>query len=348
MIDVLGITLLRPLWLAAVPVIVAVAVLAARRARLSDWTRIIDPNLAAHLRALGHIRAGGRDGRIPVFAAAATLGAIALAGPATRSETAPALRNLDTLVVAVDLSRSLTEGGAMEAVRAATARIIEGAAGRPAALVLFAADAYLASVPTEDPRLLATLVAVLDRNTMPDEGSRPDRALALAAEVLGASAPDVLAADASALDVLTADVSAPDGFAADVSAPDVLAADVSGRRRRDVVLISDGGGIGPDALHRTDLLRTAGIRLSAVFVPPTERPYGMPAPQRDALAELAAAGGGTMVEVSRTQRLADTLAPSADGAMPRDIAALTFDDHGRAVLVLALAPALLLFRRRRR
>ncbi|RAI04258.1 hypothetical protein DLJ53_07390 [Acuticoccus sediminis] len=304
MIEVLGLTLLRPLWLLALPATLALALFAARRERRSEWASLIDQQLAPHLRALGFMRAAGRDRRIPCLAAAAGIASVALAGPATTSPTAPALRSLDTLVIAVDLSKSMTEGGALETVQAATVRLLQ-TAGRPVALVLYAGDAYLASAPSDDPHLLETVVAAFGADTMPDTGSRPDRALTLAADILAGAA----------------------------------------GRRRDVVLVSDGGGVGPEALHEAEALARSGAVVSVIYVPPTERPYGMPAPDPDALAALARAGGGTMVAAPSAQGLADRLAASATATVPHEIAALMFEDHGRAILVLALLPALLLFRR---
>lgn len=299
--------LMRPLWLAAVPLIALVAWLAARRAAASGWAGLVDPALAAHLKARGLLRPVGRDWRIPALALSAAIVALALAGPATQEKTAPALRRLDTVVVVADMSRSLTEGGALEALRTSVARLLSGAGGRPVALVLFAAEAYLASPPSDDPRLLETLVAVLDGETMPDRGSRPDRALALAAEVaLG-----------------------------------------TGARRNDVVLISDGGGVGAEAIHEAGLVRGAGGHVSAVFLAPPLQPYGMPQARREALAELVEAGGGRLVDAGEAGELAESLADAAAASARRDLAALTFRDHGRQVLWLALAPLLLLFRRRR-
>ncbi|UOM35564.1 VWA domain-containing protein [Acuticoccus sp. I52.16.1] len=306
MIEIAGLTLMRPWWLAALPVIAAVAALAARRERRAEWASLIDPRLAAHLAAVGFVRAAGRDRRILSLALAAAIAALALSGPATKSETAPALRSLDTMVVAVDMSRSMTEGGALDRARAVTARLLASAA-RPAALVLFAGDAYLASAPADDPELLETLVAALGPDTMPDAGSRPDRALALAAEILP----------------------------------------TEGAQRRDVVLISDGGGIGPQALAAVETLAASGVVVSAIFVAPEETAYAMPRPQPEALARLAAAGGGTATDLAGAQRLADDLAAAVTTTVPRDIAALMYDDHGRALLLLSLFPALLVFRRAR-
>ncbi|WP_075220289.1 vWA domain-containing protein [Acuticoccus yangtzensis] len=306
MIELMGLTLLRPLWLAALPAVALLAFVAARRERRSGWAGLIDSQLRPHLVSLGFVRAAGEDHRVTLLAVAAGIVALALAGPATERETAPALRSLDTVVVAVDLSRSMTEGGTLDTARAVTARLL-GSTGRPVALILFAADAYLASAPTDDPRLLETLVSVLGPDTMPDAGSRPDRALVLAADVLPREA----------------------------------------ELRRDVVLISDGGGLGPQATDAANALREAGAVLSAVYIAPAERPYGAPQPQPDALAALARTGGGTMVRPDEAGALADRLAAASTATLPREIAALMYDDHGRALLFLALVPAAFLFRRPR-
>ncbi|MEM9223953.1 MAG: VWA domain-containing protein [Pseudomonadota bacterium] len=302
-----GLTLLRPWWLLALPTIGVLAVLAARQRAVSGWRRVIDPAFVAHLETFGFLRLASRDITVPMLAAIAAVAALALSGPATRSPSAPALRNLNTVVFAVDLSRSVAEGGALDTVRVTTARLLKSAAGRPAALLVFAADAYVASPPTDDPRLLDTLIAVLDGDTMPVNGSRPDRALVLAGEMLTESV----------------------------------------GHHEDIVLISDGGGIGPDTIAAAQALRERGASISTVYVAPTTFPADMPPPAPDALERLSDAGGGMSVDAAAPQRLTRALESNAAGERTGDVVALTYDDHGRLVLVLALVPALLLFGRRR-
>lgn len=303
-VEALGLTLLRPWWLLALPVIALFGILATRRSAASAWSALIDPALAQHLEAVGYLRAAGRSFTVPALCAVAALGALALAGPATRSQSAPALRNLDTVVVAVDLSRSMTEGGSLDTLKAATARLLANAAGRPMALVLFAAEAYVASSPTDDPQLLETLVAVLDADTMPTNGSRPDSALALARDLLAATP----------------------------------------EHRRDVVLVSDGGGIGPAAMAAAQELRSTGATVSTLFVAPESPAADMPGADPDALERLARSGGGLAVTARAPGRLEARLRSDSGGTVPREVALLAYDDHGRALLLLALLPALVLFR----
>ena len=131
--------------------------------------------------------------------------------------------------------------------------------------------------------------------------------------------------------------------------PAMRAAEIAARgggRRRDVVLLSDGGGIGAEAIHEARLLRESGARVSAIFVPPVREPYGMPPSQRDALERLVDTGDGELADAGDVRRLATVLVAPPSAAVERAFVAVTYDDHGRAILVLALIPMLLLFRRR--
>lgn len=308
MIEIAGLWLLRPYWLLAVPLVALLAWHAhRRRGALASWGRILDPKLVPALEALGHVTSTRRGLRVLLLAATAALAVLALTGPATRKDQAPAFRNLDTVFLVVDLSDSMTRGGALDDLQAAAAHVLSDSSGRPVALLVFAADAYLASAPTEDPATLETIVSVLDAETMPDAGSRPDRALRLVREMLARAE----------------------------------------KRRTDVLLISDGGGVNAETLHEAELLHGLGARVSAIYVAPTARTYGMPAPRRDALDDLARRGGGLLADAGESGRVVALLRESSSAAISADMAALTFEDHGRLVLLLALVPALLLFRRRR-
>ena len=58
-------------------------------------------------------------------------------------------------------------------------------AGRPVGLILYAGEAYNVAAPTADPATLESQISVLDPETMPDEGSRPAGAMAMAREMMG-------------------------------------------------------------------------------------------------------------------------------------------------------------------
>ncbi|PTW48273.1 vWA domain-containing protein [Rhodovulum kholense] len=299
--------LLRPLWLAGLPLALVVGALVARRADgLGAWRAVIDADLLDAMRGRGWVSAP-RNGAAPwLMSLAMALLLAGLAGPASRAPNAPVPRNTDRLMILLDLSPSMTEGGSLDDAQAALARLIDIEADRPTGLIVYAGESFLASVPTDDPGLVQGLIAVADGETMPVGGTRPDRALTLARRAL---------ADA-------------------------------GARAPDVVLVSDGGGMGPEAAEIARRMAAEGSRVSAIFVPEDAPPYGMPSASRTALAAVAEAGGG---------RLADATAPAGiDRLLPRrrdrqtdapDLRALQYRDHGPWLAALALLPLAALFRR---
>lgn len=300
--------LLRPLWLTGLLFAAGLAVLVLRHRRsLGGWSDVIEPRLLEYLidRGLLQIPRGGSTALL--FVAIAVLVALGLSGPATRNEGAPTFRNHEVVFLLMDMSQSMTEGGGLDDAKAAAALVLAGAGTRPVALTLFAGEAYLVSPPTSDPSALETIVSVLGSDSLPDRGSRPDRALTLARRVI---------AEADA-------------------------------QSADLILLSDGGGIGPEAEHAARILRKEGVRISAVYVAPSKSPYGMPAPDRDAMARLADVGGGLLSDATDTTAISELLT-EARGRLVADaeITALLFEDHGRWFLWPALVLSLLLFRRK--
>ncbi len=309
MIALDALILLRPLWLLCLPVAGLLAVVAARRADgLARWRAVIDPALLPHLRQLGHVTEARRDPAPWLLGAAVALLALGLAGPATRNHDAPAFRNLDAVVLLLDVSPSMIDGGGFDDAQAAVSRLIDRHGTRPVALMLFAGESFVVSVPTEEPEPLQTVVAVIDADTMPVAGSRPDRALQMAQQVLD---------DAQA-------------------------------NRADVVLITDGGGLGPDAKSTARDLAHGGARVMGVFVPQQAPPFGVPPANRAALQALTELGGGITVDATDTGPLEARLAERR-GLTETEQArrAVLFTDHGRWLVALAILVLLPLFRQRR-
>jgi Ca-activated chloride channel family protein len=307
MIELFGITLLRPWWLLAVPPVMVLSVLAARRfTGLGSWDRAIDPALLAALKSLGRVvPARGAKGWLPALAAICI--AVALVGPARRTSDAASFRNLDGLVLVMDLSRSVAKGGHLPEARLAARYVAEQAGTRPVALVVYAGDAYLASTFTTDAAALGATIAALDGETIPDAGSRPERALVIARQTLANA--DIIAGD--------------------------------------VVLVSDGGGIGEPALREAEAIRAAGGRVSTLFVPAKAPAAGAPQPQRSLADAVAQKGKGVSGDVLSPGGVASAIgAERATRLASGDYQVLVWRDYGRYLLLLALLPALGLFRRR--
>ncbi|AMY67952.1 hypothetical protein [Frigidibacter mobilis] len=163
--------LLRPLWLLALLPVAVAAVWVRRRMGSGGWERLVAPPLLHRMRALGLVGAGAAPSLAP-FVLAALL-ALALAGPARLRASATAFAPMDPVVLMLDLSPSVAQGPALADAQAAAALVLQSAQGRPVGLMLYAADAYLASAPTSDAATLESLIAVLDAQTMPVQGSRP-------------------------------------------------------------------------------------------------------------------------------------------------------------------------------
>lgn len=193
--------LLRPWWLIALPLVALAAWLLMRRGPdAGGWQRVLSPTMLAGLQALGQVRAASPWLRLLPVAGAAAL-VVALAGPAVPRDDAPVFAQNDAVVIAIDMSASVTRKG-LPAAKAAAAQVMAGLPGRPVGLILYAAEAYAASAPTADPRVLESLIAVLDDKTMPDRGSSPAAALGMAGQMLaGLSRADlVLISDGGGVD----------------------------------------------------------------------------------------------------------------------------------------------------
>ena len=292
--------LLRPWWLLAIPALLMLAYLARRNARsLGAWDRAMDPHLMQAMRAMGRVVPGKGGGTLlPLLAALAT--ALALSGPAKQTREASGYRNLDAILLVVDISRSMvTDPGFQQTIIAA--RTLAAAAGsRQTGLVVFAGDAYLASAMTTDARALSNTLALLDAETAPDAGSDTASALALAGQVI---------ADAEI------------AFA-------------------DIVLVTDGGGLSGAALAEATRLADRDIALSVLYAPTAEG--GPP----DAARRLAEAGSGTFATAADPFPLADALDARVASALAQtDYALILMRDYGRYLLLIALLPLLLIFRR---
>ena len=198
------------------------------------------------------------------------------------------------------------EGGSLDDAEAAAQLVLQRAGTRPVSLIVYAGEAYVATAFTTDPAALGSIVAVLDGETVPDPGSRSDRALALARRTLE---------EAQIL-------------------------------RADVVLVTDGEGLGPAAFDEVTALRADGAFVSAIHVAPSQRPGDMPPPDPAGLERLAAAGEGFFADATTPLAVADGIGRRRSDALAEgDYAVLHYTDYGRYLLVLALFPALALFRR---
>lgn len=182
--ELFGFILLRPYWLLALPVVAAMAFFfAPRLPGLGSWNKAMDPQLLEAMHALGRV-VPGRGGRdwLPVIIAG--LIAISLLGPAKQNLDGTSFRNLRGLVFVMDTSKSVSQSPDFKVAITAMRQVLNLADGRPAALIVYAGDAYLVSAFTTDGRILSAMMATLDFETVPNAGSRHEHALDAAGKLL--------------------------------------------------------------------------------------------------------------------------------------------------------------------
>ena len=189
---------LRPWWLLALLPLFALSwLLLNHRFDAASWRAVIDAKLLPFvLTASGE---GQRRWPHGLMIVAATLGILALAGPTWEKLPQPVYQQRASLVILLDLSRSMNAAD-VKPSRLARARhkiadILQRRKQGQTALVVYAADAFTVTPLTADVDTILTLLPALESEIMPVQGTRVDRALALSFELLkngGVAAGDIL------------------------------------------------------------------------------------------------------------------------------------------------------------
>jgi len=178
---------LRPEWLAAIPAWLALVMWVRKSLRIdSSWTRICDPLLAPY------VVDGGAGRRTVLFhalaATAGVLALLALAGPVWRELPQPVFRGKSALVIALDVSESMEVSDvAPNRLVRAQHKIVDLLGRRvdgQTALVAYSGDAFAVTPLTDDTRTIEALLSSVTPDIMPSPGSRTDRAIDRARELL--------------------------------------------------------------------------------------------------------------------------------------------------------------------
>lgn len=211
MIDWVEFHFLRPEWFwAAAPLGLLLAALLWRLRQGDGWRAVCDTHLLRHLL----VGKAERRRALPLvlLGLAWALSVVALAGPTWSKLPQPVFRTTDARVIVMDLSRSMDAGDVnpsrLTRARFKVADILERSREGHTGLVAFAGDAFVVSPLTEDADTITALLPALATNIMPVQGSRLDRGIRKASELLtqaGFSLGEILViadggADASARD----------------------------------------------------------------------------------------------------------------------------------------------------
>ncbi len=317
---------LRPEWLLAVPLIIAVAVaLGRRKLQAGSWERVIEPSLMPFV--LSRNPGRGSDHRWWLFGAGGVLAALSLAGPAWERIEQPVFRAEQALVVALDLSRSM-DAQDVAPSRLVRARlkildILERRKSGQTALVVYSANAFTVTPLTSDTDTVAALINSLSTDIMPSRGSYPTVAMEKSRQLL----------------------------------------EQAGVAFGEVLLVTDGGS-SPVAEAAARDLKAAGYSLSVLAVgtdegAPIPRPSGgfitdnrgniaLPQLEERSLRALAVAGGGKFAVLSADDSDLDVLLSGVvTRAAPTDESMATdqWREEGPWLLLLLLPMAALAFRR---
>ncbi|MCK7594563.1 VWA domain-containing protein [Pseudomarimonas salicorniae] len=179
---------LRPLWLLALPLALLPWWLAKRGAAVdSPWARWVDPELLPHLLVDGP--AGNSAGRAVALSALLIIASLALAGPAFRLAPQAEMVRESALVIALDLSAGMRAADVppdrLSRARFEIADLLRERGDGQTAMIAFAGEAFTVAPLTDDASTLESLLSALEPDVMPVAGQRPERALRLAAELLG-------------------------------------------------------------------------------------------------------------------------------------------------------------------
>ncbi|MDJ0958166.1 MAG: VWA domain-containing protein [Arenicellales bacterium] len=178
---------LRPGWLLAFIPLVLLLIWLQRNTRVKGaWQAICDPHL------IPYVLEGGakvrRTRNTIVMGIAGALAILALAGPAWQRLPQPVFEQHSALVVMLDLSKSM-EASDITPSRLTRARLklldlLQLRKEGQTALIVYAGDAFAVTPLTDDTDTIAALVQSLSTTIMPSQGSRPDRAIQKALELL--------------------------------------------------------------------------------------------------------------------------------------------------------------------
>lgn len=178
---------LRPEWFYALIPLALILYYALNHSLGSvSWKKVCDAKL------LPYILIGGDKpiSRLPyiVTAIAALLCIVAAAGPVWKKLPTPVFRDQSSLIIALDLSRSMDSSDIRPSrITRAKLKIIDllqKRQGGQTALIAYAASAFTVTPLTTDTSTIVNLISALDTQIMPAQGSDASKALRLANELL--------------------------------------------------------------------------------------------------------------------------------------------------------------------
>ena len=318
---------LRSEWLILLPVLLALIYLFKKQILSSgNWHSLIEPDLIPYVLSRHQLQENKYKWWLIFFTGMLVI--LSLSGPTWERIEQPAFRTDQSLVIALDLSRSMNAQD-MNPNRITRGKlkildILKKRQGAQVALIVYSANAFTVTPLTTDSETIASLVGSLDTNIMPSRGTYPAAAIDKGLQLLK------------------------------------QASVVNG----EILLITDGGSSSA-ALTSASNLKNEGYSLSVLGVGTME---GAPIPEndggfitdrngqialarldREGLSELAQIGGGKYINMTIDDRDIDLLLMNQATSHSNNEELLATDqwnDIGPWFLLIVVPISSLAFRRR--
>ena len=317
---------LRAGWIVLIPIAILLIFFFKRRMlTIGNWEKLIDKRLLPYV--MSRRQLSDNQYKWWLISLISVLSIIALAGPTWERIEQPSFRTDQSLVIALDLSRSMNAQditpNRLTRAKLKILDILERRQGAQVALIVYSANAFTVTPLTSDTDTIIALINSIDTSIMPSRGSYPALAIDKGLQLLNQ-------------------------------------ASVS---NGEIILVTDGG-ITSDSFSSAQKLRDEGYRLSALGIGSTN---GAPIPKEtggfitdstgqitisrlevDDLKDLVEIGGGSYTSITSNDQDIDTLLSEVYSAVRESDDSVTTDqwkEFGPWLLLIVVPFGSLLFRK---
>ena len=317
---------LRAGWIVLIPIAILLIFFFKRRMlTIGNWEKLIDKRLLPYV--MSRRQLSDNQYKWWLISLISVLSIIALAGPTWERIEQPSFRTDQSLVIALDLSRSMNAQditpSRLTRAKLKILDILERRQGAQVALIVYSANAFTVTPLTSDTDTIIALINSIDTSIMPSRGSYPALAIDKGLQLLNQ-------------------------------------ASVS---NGEIILVTDGG-ITSDSFSSAQKLRDEGYRLSALGIGSMN---GAPIPKEtggfitdntgqitisrlevDDLKDLVEIGGGNYTSITSNDQDIDTLLSEVYSAVRESDDSVTTDqwkEFGPWLLLIVVPFGSLLFRK---
>ena len=317
---------LRAGWILLIPIAILLIFFFKRRMlTIGNWEKLIDKRLLPYVMSRSQL--SDNQYKWWLISLISVLSIIALAGPTWERIEQPSFRTDQSLVIALDLSRSMNAQditpNRLTRAKLKILDILERRQGAQVALIVYSANAFTVTPLTSDTDTIIALINSIDTSIMPSRGSYPALAIDKGLQLLNQ-------------------------------------ASVS---NGEIILVTDGG-ITSDSFSSAQKLRDEGYRLSALGIGSMS---GAPIPKEtggfitdntgqitisrlevDDLKDLVEIGGGSYTSITSNDQDIDTLLSEVYSAVRESDDSVTTDqwkEFGPWLLLIVVPFGSLLFRK---